>query len=349
MLGVMTPAPRSNLGSIALLLCSATSLQFGAAFAVRLFPEIGPWGTNALRLAFAAVLLLLVARPALHRWSGRQWRAALVLGLAMGAMNGSFYASIERIPLGTAVAIEFIGPLLLSAVLSRRARDLAWVGLAAAGMVLIGIDSFTGAALDPLGVGFALLAAAGWAAYILAGSRAGGLIPGQGGLVVAMAVAGLLSLPLGAPGAALALADARLLGLAAVTALLASFVPYSLEFIALRRLPRPMFGVLMSLEPVVATIGGWLLLAQVPGTLKLVAVVLVVAASIGITLGAREVVEVRVGDAAAAERLTTGPIELPVLPAHFEPASAASTGAARRMRIGGIAGVGARRVHRPGR
>ncbi|NLT26963.1 MAG: EamA family transporter [Microbacteriaceae bacterium] len=289
MLGRMTTTrPGSRLGAVAMLLCSATSLQFGAVLAVGLFPEMGSWAVNALRLAFAAAILHVLARPALHRWAARQWRAALLLGVAMGGMNGTFYAAIERIPLGTAVAIEFLGPLLLSAVLSRRARDLVWVGLAAAGMALIGIDSITGVALDPIGVLFALLAAGCWAAYIHTGATSGALIPGLGGLFVALVVGALMSLPLGLEGVALAAGDLRLLGLAALTAVLASLIPYSLDYLALRRLPRPVFGVLMSLEPVVATACGWLLLAQVPSALKLGAVALVVAASVGITLsGAR--------------------------------------------------------------
>ncbi|WP_235829310.1 EamA family transporter [Gulosibacter macacae] len=313
------PASNSSARSAAmpalLIIGSSISLQIGAAFAVRLFPELGSWGVNALRLMVAGAVLLAVVRPRAGGWTGRQWRSVLLLGLAMGGMNGTFYASIEHIPLGTAVAIEFIGPLLLSAILSRRARDLIWVIIAALGMGAVALDSLIGgSALDPLGVVFALVAAAFWAAYILAGARVGVLVPGNGGLGFALVIGSLISVPLGWEGIGMALSDWRLLGLAVATAILGSLLPYSLEFVALRRLPKPVFGVLMSLEPAVATIGGWLLLAQVPGPWKIVAVVLVIVASIGITLGARKVVDIEL----PIENLSTGPIELPLLPAHVD-------------------------------
>lgn len=274
------------MSAVALVLGSCVSLQFGAALATQLFPEVGAWGVTALRLTIAALVLLAVVRPRTRTWSRSQWRSVLVLGVALAGMNGFFYASIARIPLGVAVAIEFLGPLLLAAHLSRRPRDLACVTLAVAAMALIGFESITTATtLDPIGALWAVVAAAFWALYILANARVGESVPGHGGLAVALAVAAACVLPVGAPGAVHALTDPALLLVAAGTALLASVIPYSLELAALRRLPRHIFGVLLSLEPIVAALAGWLLLHQGVGALTLAAIALVVVASIGVTVG----------------------------------------------------------------
>nr|WP_231126599.1 EamA family transporter [Motilibacter aurantiacus] len=204
-------------------------------------------------------------------------------------MNGFFYAAIERIPLGTAVTIEFLGPLALAAFLTHQRRDLAWVALAGLGVVLLwaGSEGLDGGGLDPLGVLFTLVAAAFWAGYIVASARVGTAVPGHSGLAVAVAIGALVLLPAGAHGAASAFADPGVLLLAAGTGLLASVIPYSLEFAALRTLPKSAFGVLLSLEPVVAAIAGWALLSQHMGPLELVAIAVVVAASVGSTLSAR--------------------------------------------------------------
>lgn len=270
------------------ILGSCFSLQFGAALATRLFPEIGSWGTTALRLGLAAIVLLVVVRPAVRRFTAQQWIAVVVFGVVIGAMNGSFYAAIERIPLGTAVAIEFLGPLTVAAVLSTRRTDLLWVLLALAGVGLFGLESFTGAAsLDLLGVVFALVAGVFWALYVLSSARVGQLVAGQDGLAVAMAVGTLAVLPLGAEGAAAGVVDPRLLALAVGTAVLASVLPYTLELAALRRLPRHVFGIMLSLEPVIALLAGVVLLRQDASALRIAASVLVVAASAGVTLTAR--------------------------------------------------------------
>lgn len=273
---------------VLMILASCMSLQFGAALAVQLFPEIGSWGTTSMRLGIAAVVLLVLTRPKPHRFTGRQWIAVAVFGVVIGAMNGSFYASIERIPLGTAVAIEFLGPLTVAAVLSTRRSDLLWVVLALAGVGLFGLESLTGAAqLDVLGVLLALVAAVFWGLYVLSSARVGQLVPGQDGLAVAMAIGALTVLPLGAPGAVAGLMDLRLLALAAGTAVLASVLPYTLELSALRRLPRHVFGILLSLEPAIALLAGVLLLSQGISVLKVAAAALVMVASIGVTLTAR--------------------------------------------------------------
>jgi inner membrane transporter RhtA len=285
----MTPAPSRRSGlAVLMVLGSCTSLQIGAACAARLFPHTGSNGATFLRLLIAAVLLLAASRPALHRWHRRQWGAVALFGLSLAGMNAGFYESISRIPLGTAVTIEFLGPLTLAAVLSRRLRDLTWVALAAVGVGLLGLaDSHGTAHLDAVGVAFALIAGVFWAVYILLGARVGSAVPGHGGLAVALAVAALALAPVGVAGASRTLSSSHLLLLAAGTGLLASVIPYTLELSALRRLPARVFGVLLSLEPAIAATAGWLLLGQRLGGWQWVAVGVVVSASAGSTLTAR--------------------------------------------------------------
>jgi inner membrane transporter RhtA len=270
-----------------MVLGSCTSLQVGAACAARLFPYIGSLSATFLRLLVAAVVLLLATRPRALRWQRGQWGAVVVFGLTLAGMNGSFYESIARIPLGTAVTIEFLGPLTVAAVLSRRLRDLTWVVLAAVGVCLLGLThGGTSGSLNAGGVAFALLAGAFWAGYILASARVGALVPGQGGLAVAVTVGAVVLLPVGLSGALHVMGSPRLALLAAGTGLLASVIPYSLELSALRRLPARVFGVLLSLEPAIAATAGWLLLNQDQGPWEWVAVAVVVAASAGSTLTA---------------------------------------------------------------
>ncbi|WP_080793559.1 EamA family transporter [Corynebacterium pacaense] len=275
-----------NKSAVLLVLGSCLSLQFGAAVATQIFPHAGPWAVTALRLLIAGAVLAAVARPAVRSWSGRQWTAVTAFGISLAGMNSFFYASIELIPLGTAVTLEFLGPLLLSALLSRSLRDGLAVGLAVIGMGLIGVDSLTGNPLDPRGVIFALIAGAFWMAYILASKRAGQLVPGQGGLAMAFVIGALLVIPFAGDGIGVIATDSHLLLLAVATALLGSVIPYSLELAALRRLPAGVFGILLSLEPVFAASIGWVFLHQDPSALKWLAMALVVAASVVITLPA---------------------------------------------------------------
>ncbi|MEV4638635.1 EamA family transporter [Actinoplanes sp. NPDC049548] len=275
----IAPAPGP---AVLMVLGSCASLQIGAALAARLFPVTGSAGATLLRLGLAAGVLLAVARPAVRSWRRHQWRAVLLLGAALAGMNGFFYAALARIPLGPAVTIEFLGPLTLAAVLSRRARDYGWVLLAAAGVAVFGFAD-GGATLDPVGVALVLAAAVFWALYILASTHAGAAIAGQGGLAVAMAFGALVLLPGGVTGAEKAVTSPHLLLIALGTGLLASVIPYSLELSALRRLPQRAFGILLSLEPAVAALAGWLLLAQPLTPAAASAVVLVVLASIGST------------------------------------------------------------------
>jgi inner membrane transporter RhtA len=272
--------------AVFMVIGSCASLQVGAALAARLFPVTDSAGATFLRLALAAAVLLAVARPAVRAWRKDEWRTVLLLGLVLAGMNGFFYAAIARIPLGVAVTIEFLGPLTLAAVLSRRARDVLWVVLAASGVVALGWTADGAERLDPLGVILVLIAAVFWALYILASARAGAAVPGQGGLAVAMTVGALVSLPAGLAGATRTFTSPHLLLLALGTGLLASVIPYTLEMSALRRLPQQVFGILLSLEPAVAAVAGWLLLAQSLSPKTAAAVTVVVLASVGSTLSA---------------------------------------------------------------
>jgi inner membrane transporter RhtA len=284
--------PAAGSGAAALLvLGSCTSLQAGAALAMRLFPVGGAPGTTLLRLALAAAVLLGVTRPRVRAWRPAQWRAVGLYGISMAGTNGFFYAALARLPLGTAVTIQFLGPLTLSAVLSRRWRDAGWVLLAVAGVLTLGMagrpDGGAGRALDPVGVALAGVSAAFWALYIVAGSRASAAVPGRGGLAVAMTAGALVLLPFGADGAVRVAARPHLLLVALGTAVLASVVPYTLELAAMRRAPRQVFGILLSLEPAVATLAGWVLLGQRTGLVAIAAVAVVIAASAGAALTAR--------------------------------------------------------------
>ncbi|MGS0562844.1 EamA family transporter [Microbacterium aurugineum] len=282
------PAASRPLVGVALVIGSCLSLPFGAAVAAQLFPVLGPWGVTSLRVAIAAILLVVIVRPRPGKWTRPQWFAAVLFGVSLAAMNGFFYAAIDRIPLGPAVAIEFLGPLVLAAVLTRKVTDFAWVGVALLGMIVLGIDGLIGAEpLDPLGVLFILIAAGFWAMYIRMSARVGSLIPGSSGLAMGLVVAAVLLIPVGIPAASTVAMDPQLLLLAAITAVLSSVIPYSFELAALRRLPQRVFGVLLSLEPAFATLAGWLILGQDATPLRMLAVALVIAASVGTTLGVR--------------------------------------------------------------
>lgn len=267
---------------ILLVFGSCVSLQFGAALAMSLFPLVGPWTTTLCRLFISGLLLFLVMRPQVHQWSRSQWVSVALFGLSLGTMNAFFYVAISYIPLGTAVTIEFIGPLVLSAVLSRSIRDALWVGLAVGGVGLFGLERLLGlSSLRPIGVVCALGAGLFWALYILAADNAGKKVAGTGIIAVALLIGSLPSAPLGMAHFFMVVTDTHLLLLAIGTAILASLVPYTLEFLALRRLPPSTFGILLSMEPAVATTAGWLLLNQHMGVLGVIAVCLVVSACVG--------------------------------------------------------------------
>jgi inner membrane transporter RhtA len=231
-------------------------------------------------------LLLVVIRPKLRTWSRQAWRAAMLLGVVMAAMNLVFYLSIRTVPLGVAVTVEFVGPLLLALVQTRRLLDLLWATLAAGGVVLLGADTTSGIALS--GLSLALLAGMFWAGYILASAHVGRTLPGTDGLPIALGVGTLLVLPFGASGASTVLHRPALLIPAFGVALLSSVLAYGLELAALRRIPTRVFGILMSLEPAAAAIAGLLFLNQRLHMREVAALFMVSAASAGVTFGRRE-------------------------------------------------------------
>jgi inner membrane transporter RhtA len=268
---------------VALVVVAVSSLQFGAGFAVTLFDELGPAGAALVRLAVAAVVLVAIWRPRVAGHRRADLRVAVLFGLSLGLMNWAIYSAMDRIPLGIAVTIEFAGPLAVAVLASHRALDLLWVALAAVGIVLL---ADPGGDLDALGVLFALLAAALWAAYILLSARTGRLFPGGSGLAIAMVVGAVVLAPAGVAQAGTALFEPHLLAAGAAVALVSSVIPYSLELEALRRLPARVFGVLMSLEPAVAALAGLIVLDQALGAGEWAAIALVVVASAGATLSA---------------------------------------------------------------
>ena len=262
------------------MLVGIASVQLGAGVAKNLFDEISPTALVWLRLATSSLLLLAIARPRLGGRDRTDWLIVLGFGLTLGVMNWSIYQSFSRIPIGIAVTVEFIGPLALAVFGSRRLRDLAWVGLAALGVLLLGAER---ADLDPVGVAFALVAGASWAAYILLSAHTGRRWEGLDGLAIASVVAVLLLTPALAGIDRGPLVDPRILLLGAAVGLLSSVVPYSCELVALRRLAPALFGVLMSLEPAAAALAGLLVVGEHLSAVQWLAVACVIAASVGAT------------------------------------------------------------------
>jgi inner membrane transporter RhtA len=269
---------------VAMVVAAMCSVQSGAALATEMFSRVGPAGMGFLRLAIAAAILLPLSRPRLRGRSRGDWAVAVGFGAILGTMNLAFYEAIQRLPLGLAVTIELLGPLGLAVALSRGARQLAWAALAVLGVLLLG---GRGGHLDPVGVIFVLVAAACWASYILLSAETGRRFARVEGLALATAVAAVVSAPFGltSGGAALWWPSTMAVGLG--VALLSSVFSYSLELTALRRLPARVFGVLMSLSPVAATLAGLVLLGQRLSPLQLVAVLCVIVASAATILGAR--------------------------------------------------------------
>jgi len=273
------PAPVARTRSAAVLvLASIVSVQAGAALATTLFDEIGAAGAVFLRAGFGALVLLALTRGAVLR--AREWphRDVFLLGVAVAAVNLFFYAALERLPLGIAVTLEFVGPLGVAIVGSRRPRDVIWVVLAAAGIVLL---SDGGGGVDALGVVLALTAGAFWAAYIVQADRVGALAPGPGGATMAAVISAVLVAPLGLAQGGGEIFVPSHLAIGAAVGVLSTAIPYVFEMEALRRLPRAVFGVLMSLEPAVAAAIGFLALSQNLDAIEIIAISLVVIASAG--------------------------------------------------------------------
>lgn len=285
------PRTLPTLPAALLVIIAAISVQLGASVATGLFDDFGPINIVALRLIFGAALVVAVRPPHLGSAGKSAWRSALALGVILAVMNTSFYLAISRIPLGVAVTIEFLGPLAAAVLGSRRALDLAWVALAAAGVWLLAGGRFE--ADDLVGIAFAAAAGACWFAYILVGGRVARDWPDGRGAGAAMAVSALLIIPvvavLGDPG--VIAASPWILAFGLVIGLLSSAVPYTFEVAALGRMRPATYGILVSLEPAFGAIAGFVLLAQPLTPAELVAIGLVVAASIGASLTARTIPE----------------------------------------------------------
>ena len=281
------PAPSQSptVPAVGMVLGAILSIQIGAAVAVGLFDQIGASGVVFMRAIVSAILLALIWRPGM-RTVREAPRLLLVFGVVLAGMNLCFYESIERIPLGTAVTLEFIGPLTAALITSRRRLDWVWAGLAAVGIVLL-TGGFSGQELDPVGVLLALAAGFFWGSYVLLGKRMGGVFEGGRGLAVAMALSAVLTAPFGISegGSDLLLPSVLVAGLA--VGVMSSALPFTLELEAMKRLPSNVFGVMMSLEPAVAATVGLLLLDQRIGPSKALAILLVVAASAGALWSAR--------------------------------------------------------------
>ncbi|QRM53904.1 EamA family transporter [Sinorhizobium sp. BG8] len=274
----------SLLTGTILCLLSISSVQFGAALSADIISAHGPFATSFLRLLLAAAILAAIVRPRILSYDARQWKNALFLGVAMAGMTTCFYASIERIPLGLAVAIEFLGPLAVASFGMGFGRKLFWPLAALAGVILLSHngETWTG---DTVGVLLAAGAGVGWGCYILLMKGAGKLFPGLEGLAMSLAVAAVVCAPLGLVRAPEMMAPDTL-ALMTGLAILVPLVPYALEMIALRHLPTSAFGILMSLEPAVGAIAGFMVLGQVMTPLQMLGTGFVVAASAGVTAAA---------------------------------------------------------------
>lgn len=287
-----------------LVLIAVTSVQIGAAFAKQLFDAIGFEGVVFLRTFIGGIVFLLMFRPRIFGHSRRVWGYVALYGITIAANMLLFYASIERIPLGIAVAIAFAGPLTISVLGSRRAIDFVWIVMAAVGILLL--SPITDATLDPIGILFAAICAAAWAIYILVTKRATSVLPGNSMLALAMCVAAVVTAPFGAVNALEVLVSPTLIAIALVVALLSSVIPFWLEFLAIQRLAPRTAALLLSLEPAVAALMGWLILSEHLSAEKVLGIGLVTVAAAMTTRSDRS----NEGHAGVADAVP----EIPVVP-----------------------------------
>ena len=278
-----------------LVLLSMVSVQVGAALAKQLFGTLGPVGAVALRVGFGALVIALFVRPRLRGHSRAGYLAALLFGLNLAIMNATFYMAISRVPLGVAVTVEFVGPLAVAVMGSRKPLDLLWVVLAAGGILTLAPIGGASGKLDPVGLLLALTAGALWAVYIYLSARVGREFAGGTGLALALLVASVALVPVGIATAGRALLSPGVLVIGLGVGVLSSVVPYSFELEALRTLPPRVFGVLMSLEPAVAALAGLILLHEGLTMRTLIAIALVTGASLGATRSRSEAVAAPAG------------------------------------------------------
>lgn len=283
----MTTSPRVfvRLFPVAILLVAMASIQSGASLAKQLFPVIGAQGTTALRLGFGALIMVAVLRP-WRNWRGsRSWKALLGYGVSLGMMNMLFYMAVRTVPLGIAVALEFTGPLALAMCASRRWVDFLWIALAVTGVLLLLPLGGRAGTLDPRGAAMALGAGLCWALYIIFGQRAGAEHGAQTAAIGSV-VAAMVAVPVGVAHAGSALLSPALLPVALGVAVLSTALPYSLEMMAMTRLPSRTFGVLMSIEPAMGALSGMLFLGELLTFTQWMAIAAIIVASAGSTVTA---------------------------------------------------------------
>jgi inner membrane transporter RhtA len=271
---------QNRIPAVWLVISGIISVQFGAAIAKDLFQLIPPTAMVWLRLITSAVILLIMARPRLRGQVRRDWLIVLGFGVSLMTMNWAIYQSFARIPLGIAVTIEFLGPLTVAVISSRRLRDLVWVLLAGAGVALLGVSKAT---LSLAGIGFALLAGLAWACYILLSAQTGRRWPGLTGLALASMVGAVALAPPAILEAGSRIFSPTVLALGVAVGLLSSVIPYSFELMALRRIPARVFSILMSLEPAAAAVAAMIVLGEFLTLIQWLAMACVVVASIGAT------------------------------------------------------------------
>lgn len=276
----MTDQPRSlasTLFPVGLLLIAMASIQSGASLAKSMFPVVGAQGTTTLRLVFASVIMLLLLRPWRARLTAQSLRTVIVYGMALGGMNFLFYMSLRTVPLGIAVALEFTGPLAVAIYASRRAIDFLWIALAAVGLLLLIPTGATSAGIDLVGAGVC------WALYILFGQKAGA----DNGVTTAalgVMIAALFVAPIGIVHAGTALLTPSLIPIAIGVAILSTALPYTLEMVALTRMPARTFGTLMSIEPAFGALSGLLFLREYLTLSQWMAILCIILASVGATM-----------------------------------------------------------------
>lgn len=273
----------SPLVSVLLLLVSMSSIQASASLAKTIFPVIGPAGTTALRLLVAAAILLAVMRPWTKNIPRSAWKLIAVFGLATASMNLCFYEALSRIPLGVAVALEFTGPLTVAMLSSRRLVDMVWVILAAAGLVILLPLRQSADSIDPLGALLALASGVCWALYIVFGKKAGSSLD-KSCVALAMLVGSCAIFPVGLAASGTALFTPEILPLALLLGIFSSALPYGVEIIALKNLPSRTFSILMSLEPALAALSGFLFLGEQLNLAQWTALAAIMTASVGSTL-----------------------------------------------------------------
>lgn len=274
--------PKLTLPPLPAVLISILSVQAGSALAKGLFPALGAAGTSTIRIALSAIILIAVNRPNLSKLNKEQWKAVIPYGICLGVMNGIFYVALSRIPLGLAVALEFIGPLLLAVSGSKRIIEFLWVLLAAAGIAFIAPWNSKG--IDLFGASMALLAGFFWASYIVLGRRASAVLEGKQAVTIGMIFATAVILPFGIAGGGFAHFNSSMIFPGIALALLCSAIPFSLEIYALKHIPAKTFSILMSLEPAVGAICGMIFLKEFLTFNEWAAVALVVIASTGSSL-----------------------------------------------------------------